>query len=90
MGGYDDSPAQMARDISDFCKDGLINLAGGCCGSTPPHIRAITDTVANFQPRVRTVKPPMMRLSELGGAVRAAFFMGSTIFRDYRIARVCV
>jgi 5-methyltetrahydrofolate--homocysteine methyltransferase len=43
MGGYDDSPAQMAEDIRDFCVDGLINLAGGCCGSTPPHIKAVTE-----------------------------------------------
>lgn len=31
----------MAEDIRDFCVDGLINLAGGCCGSTPPHIKAV-------------------------------------------------
>ena len=34
MGGYDETPAEMAADIRDFAKDGLLNLAGGCCGST--------------------------------------------------------
>ena len=69
MGGYDDTPAQMASDISVFCKEGLINLAGGCCGTTPPHIKAITAMVATHAPRVRTPQPPMMHLSGLEAAI---------------------
>lgn len=40
MGGYDDTPADMARDNRLFAEEGLINMLGGCCGSTPPHIKA--------------------------------------------------
>lgn len=40
MGGYDDTPADMARDNLLFAEEGLINMLGGCCGSTPPHIKA--------------------------------------------------
>ena len=40
MGGYDDTPADMARDNKLFAEEGLINMLGGCCGSTPAHIKA--------------------------------------------------
>lgn len=43
MGGYDDTPADMARDNLLFAEEGLINMLGGCCGSTPPHIKARAD-----------------------------------------------
>ncbi len=39
MGGYDDTPEDMARDNLLFAEEGLINMLGGCCGSTPPHIK---------------------------------------------------
>ncbi len=39
MGGYDDTPALMAEQILDFANNNFLNLAGGCCGSTPDHIR---------------------------------------------------
>lgn len=42
MGGYDDTPEDMARDNLLFAEEGLINMLGGCCGSTPPHIKART------------------------------------------------
>ena len=41
MGGYDDTPADMARENVVFAKNGWVNMMGGCCGSTPPHIKAI-------------------------------------------------
>ena len=67
MGGYDDTPEDMARDVSDFAKDGLINFAGGCCGSQPPHIKAIAEAMTAFTPRPYPEKPerPMMWLSGL-------------------------
>ncbi|CAN0586699.1 unnamed protein product, partial [Ectocarpus sp. 12 AP-2014] len=40
MGGYDETPEDMARDNLLFAEEGLINMLGGCCGSTPPHIKA--------------------------------------------------
>ena len=52
MGGYDDTPAKMAQDVADFASSGLLNLTGGCCGSTPPHISAIYHEMAKHKPRV--------------------------------------
>ncbi len=47
MGNYDETPETMAESISAFVKEGLVNIVGGCCGSTPAHIRCIAETVAN-------------------------------------------
>ncbi len=49
--GYDETPAQTARLIEDFARNGFVNLVGGCCGTTPAHIRAIGDAVAALPPR---------------------------------------
>ncbi len=51
LGGYDESPGDMARDLGGFARDGLLNLVGGCCGTTPDHIRAISAAVAGVPPR---------------------------------------
>ena len=51
FGEYDESPAEMAAQIADFAQEGLLNVVGGCCGTTPDHIRAIADAVAPFAPR---------------------------------------
>ena len=51
MGGYDDTPADMARDNLSFCEKGLVNMIGGCCGSTPPHIKAIREKTSKMTPR---------------------------------------
>ena len=65
FGQYDESPDAMAAQIGGFAADGLVNIVGGCCGSTPDHIRAIAEAVRPFKPRdVRTVAP-LMRLSGL-------------------------
>lgn len=52
MGEYDESPEYMARVIKDFAQHGLLNMVGGCCGTTPDHIRAIANTVKEMKPRV--------------------------------------
>jgi 5-methyltetrahydrofolate--homocysteine methyltransferase len=52
FGGYDESPADMARMLREFATSGLLNLVGGCCGTTPAHIRAIASAVADIPPRV--------------------------------------
>jgi 5-methyltetrahydrofolate--homocysteine methyltransferase len=49
--GFDLGPADMARYLSNFAKDGLINIAGGCCGNTPEHIAAIAKALEGVQPR---------------------------------------
>ena len=51
FGEYDESPENMARVIEDFAKSGFLNIVGGCCGTTPAHIKAIADTVAKYSPR---------------------------------------
>jgi 5-methyltetrahydrofolate--homocysteine methyltransferase len=51
LGEFDQTPAQMASIVSDFAKQGWVNIVGGCCGSTPPHIKAIGEAVANIKPR---------------------------------------
>jgi 5-methyltetrahydrofolate--homocysteine methyltransferase len=52
FGGYDESPEMMAGVLRGFAEAGLLNLVGGCCGTTPQHIRAIADAVAGLPPRV--------------------------------------
>lgn len=52
MGGYDETPETMASHIKSFAEDGFLNIVGGCCGSTPAHIKAIVQAVANIKPRV--------------------------------------
>ncbi|MDZ4666259.1 MAG: homocysteine S-methyltransferase family protein [bacterium] len=51
FGEYDESPAAMAKQVEEYCKEGLVNILGGCCGTTPDHIKAIADMAANYQPR---------------------------------------
>lgn len=51
MGAYDESPAQMATQIQSFLEEGLLNIIGGCCGTTPDHIKAIAEVAKNYQPR---------------------------------------
>jgi 5-methyltetrahydrofolate--homocysteine methyltransferase len=65
MGGYDDSPALMAEQILEFANLGYLNLAGGCCGSTPPHIAAIAQALKSAKPRTWSPKPNHMQLSGL-------------------------
>jgi 5-methyltetrahydrofolate--homocysteine methyltransferase len=52
FGGYDETPAQTAELIREFAQSGLVNLVGGCCGTTDAHIRAIAEAVADLAPRV--------------------------------------
>jgi 5-methyltetrahydrofolate--homocysteine methyltransferase len=49
--GYDELPAQTSRLLQDFAQSGFVNLVGGCCGTTPEHIRAIADAVRELPPR---------------------------------------
>lgn len=52
FGDYDETPSMMANHLKDFAMDGLVNIVGGCCGSTPDHIREIAEAVKNCKPRV--------------------------------------
>jgi 5-methyltetrahydrofolate--homocysteine methyltransferase len=53
FGEYDESPDDVARVLGDFAQEGWLNIAGGCCGTTPEHIRAIAADVAQYQPHQR-------------------------------------
>jgi 5-methyltetrahydrofolate--homocysteine methyltransferase len=65
FGRYDESPEYMAGLIGEFAAAGLINIVGGCCGTTPDHIRAIAQAVAAHKPRQIPKVPPRLRLSGL-------------------------
>ena len=49
--GYDETPAQTSRMIAEFARSGFVNIVGGCCGTTPAHIRAIANAVRDIPPR---------------------------------------
>jgi 5-methyltetrahydrofolate--homocysteine methyltransferase len=65
FGQYDESPEYMAGVLREFAQSGLVNLVGGCCGTTPAHIKAIAEAVAGLPPRVPASPPPRLRLSGL-------------------------
>jgi 5-methyltetrahydrofolate--homocysteine methyltransferase len=65
FGQYDETPEYMAGILREFTESGLVNLVGGCCGTTPAHIRAIADAVAGLPPRLPASPPPRLRLSGL-------------------------
>lgn len=65
MGGYDETPHDMACQIEPWARDGIVNIVGGCCGSTPDHIHHIAEHVAKYPPRKIPTLPPKMRLSGL-------------------------
>jgi len=51
MGEYDEQPPDTAHFIEEWAKEGFVNIVGGCCGTTPDHIRHIADHVKNIKPR---------------------------------------
>jgi len=65
FGGYDETPEETAAFIKEFAESGLINITGGCCGTTPDHIRAIANAVKDIKPRQVPETKPACRLSGL-------------------------
>ncbi len=65
MGEYDETPELMAEAMRTWAADGLLNIVGGCCGTTPDHIKAIAKAVAPFPPREIPTIEPRLRLSGL-------------------------
>ena len=63
--GYDESPAYTASVVKEFATSGFLNIAGGCCGTTPAHIKAIADALHDIAPRKIPDLPKMCRLSGL-------------------------
>jgi 5-methyltetrahydrofolate--homocysteine methyltransferase len=65
FGGYDESPEFMAGLLGEFAASGLVNIVGGCCGTTPAHIAAIAAAIAPHKPRAIPTIEPRLRLSGL-------------------------
>jgi len=65
FGEYDESPEGMALSLAEFARTGLVNILGGCCGTTPAHIKAIADAVKDIPPRVVPEAESKLRLSGL-------------------------
>ena len=63
--GYDEKPEDTASSLFTFADEGLLNMAGGCCGTTPDHIHAIAEKISQAAPRNPAVVDPAMRLSGL-------------------------
>ena len=72
FGEYDETPEDMVRQIEPWFEEGLVNVIGGCCGTTPEHIRAIADAAAKYKPREAKDVMPTLRLSGLEPFVVAA------------------
>lgn len=72
LGEYDELPAQTAALVGEWAQQGLVNILGGCCGSSPAHIAAIAKAVAGLPPRRLPVPPAVTRLAGLEPMVLAA------------------
>jgi len=72
FGEYDETPEDLAAEIGAFAREGIVNMVGGCCGTTPAHIQAMAEAVRGIAPRVVPAPKPVCRLSglepmEIGG-----------------------
>jgi len=65
FGAYDEVPHETAHLVEDFLQAGFVNIVGGCCGTTPDHIKCIAEKAAKYPPRKKPVIEPFMRLSGL-------------------------
>src|SRR5688572_11595310 len=65
FGEYEDTPESMSQHIGDWARAGWLNLAGGCCGTTPEHIRAMAEALRGIAPRPRLQRPAALRLAGL-------------------------
>ncbi len=65
FGGYDQTPDEMAALIGDFASSGMVNIVGGCCGTTPEHIGKVADAVRGLAPRIVPNPEPHTRFSGL-------------------------
>jgi 5-methyltetrahydrofolate--homocysteine methyltransferase len=65
FGSYDEAPEAMAKEIAEWAEQGFLNIIGGCCGTSPAHIKAIHDAVEHFPPRRVPIIEPQCRLAGL-------------------------
>ncbi len=67
FGAYDQGPEEMGRQIREYLEKGLVNIVGGCCGTTPDHIRVISELAAGYKPRPFTAADIYAKYSSLAG-----------------------
>jgi 5-methyltetrahydrofolate--homocysteine methyltransferase len=72
LGDYDECPATTSAQVREWAESGVVNIVGGCCGTTPAHIKAIAETVAGFPPRALPEPPRWTRLAGIEPMVIAA------------------
>lgn len=65
MGEYDETPATMAKNVLPMLEKGMVNIIGGCCGTTPEHIKAVADVARKYNPRKIPEQKTVMQLSGL-------------------------
>ncbi len=65
FGGYDETPEQMARHLGEWARSGLLNIVGGCCGTTPAHIAAMAEAMRDVAPRTIPILESQLHLSGL-------------------------
>lgn len=65
MGGYDETPDMFANHCLEFAREGVVNMLGGCCGTTPTHIQALSRLLTGLKPRVKPSPSPFLMLSGL-------------------------
>ncbi len=65
MGGYDETPAMFSDDVEEYLRRGIINIVGGCCGTTPEHILCLSQVVGKYSPRPRPAKTNVTTLTGL-------------------------
>ncbi|HBS06530.1 MAG TPA: methionine synthase [Leptospiraceae bacterium] len=65
FGGYDETPEYMGEQIHNYASEGWVNIIGGCCGTTPDHIRAMAKSIEGIKPRQPAKQEPYLRLSGL-------------------------
>ena len=63
--GFDETPDVTSSLVKEFATSGFVNIAGGCCGTTPPHIKAIYEAIKDLPPRVVPIQAPVTKLSGL-------------------------
>lgn len=74
FGEYDETPESTANQIEEFLREDLINIVGGCCGTTPEHIKAIADVVKKYKPRV---PPKLEHIPQYSGLEPLSVYKGS-------------
>jgi len=72
LGEYDEGPETTAAQVREWCEQGIVNIVGGCCGTTPAHIAAISETVKGYAPRALPTPERLTRLSGIEPMILAA------------------